>query len=216
MGLNSTEQSRSLKYVLIVFLISFFLLFISSISPPRVVYSTFFNAFSRYYRELISLSSSSTNWSAKSLTTHMNLGKYRASCTWSSSWRLEGLAFTWMCLLKLHTRERLSRAVSSMAVMQLKMKYEERRIERVKILVSSYWSRSQEFKPSVSKRIAWRSSVTLIGLPHIQRPRVQDWTVEPISNPIESGPCFPSIRFSRKLFPVLYGPATQIIAIFWL
>jgi hypothetical protein len=87
---------------------------------------------------------------------------------------LDGLLFTCMCLLKLTTRDKLSMAFSSIAFIQLKVKYEESRRAREKILISIYWSLLQDPRPSVSIRIACKSLLTLIGLPQIQRPLVQD------------------------------------------
>ena len=143
-------------------------------------------------------SSSSTSYKAKSLITHIKCGKYFANIPCSSS-ILDGLLVTCICLLRFTTRDKLSRAFSSIAFIQLKRKYEESKRANEKIFISICWSLLQDPRPSVSMSKACKSLLTLIGLPQIQSPLVQDYTVAPISKPSY----LPNSLLRRKLFPVL-------------
>jgi hypothetical protein len=62
---------------------------------------------------------SSTNWRAKSLTTHMNDGKYYSKLSRSSSFYEEESDLNWICLVILTTKDRLESAFSSIEPTEL-------------------------------------------------------------------------------------------------
>lgn len=68
----------------------------------------------------------------------------------------------------------LSRALSSIALRELKTKRDERSRDRVKILTSVCYDLFIELSPSVSNRRMDRLSATFIGDPHIHKPFVHD------------------------------------------
>lgn len=156
------------------------------------------SAFSRYSFEVIGSPSRSTSCNAKSRTTHMKDGKYWLYSSGSiSSWETP-YAFSWICLVKLMTSERLERAFSSMLPTLLYKKKLDRRIASEKIRTSWLLSSSSAPRPSVSITKTWIGSPSgvkpWIGLPQTQIPFVHGLMVGPTPKPPER---FRSMRFSK-------------------
>lgn len=128
-GRTITQQSLSLNIDLITFLI-LFLLSTYSENPFWV-----WRAFSKYSLGEIFSSSLSTSFKLKSLTTHINVGKYFDNSSGSiSSWI--PLDLNWMCLVKLTTKLMFYKACSSIDPTELYTKQEAINTAREKIQTS--------------------------------------------------------------------------------
>ena len=90
------------------------------------------------------------------------------------------------------------------------MNKEDKRIDKLNILISIFVDLSVDANPSVSiSSIIW-SFVIYTGLFQIQIPFVHAWVVLPISKPL----LWFSNLFAKKDFPLLYGPAIATTDIF--
>ena len=108
------------------------------------------------------------------------------------------------------------------APIELNINCDERSTESKAILTSEVPDRSVEKRPSVSTMSSKNYSFLLIGLVHIQNPRVQGLTVLPVVNESilvslrENWILFylPESKLAKKLLPDLQGPTTKDIDTF--